>query len=91
MGANVKQYMETHGLADEDLDRMTEPYECGDWESGGGPVHVGSHLDAVGKKRVTAVFGASTTQQVVGIARERGVKPSQVYRGALVLYLAAQA
>ena len=51
MGANVKQYMETHGLADEDLDRMTEPYECGDWESGGGPVHVGSHLDAVGKKQ----------------------------------------
>lgn len=30
MGTNVKQYMETHGLADEDLDRMTEPYECGD-------------------------------------------------------------
>lgn len=48
-------------------------------------------MDAVGKKLVTVVFDASTTQQVVGIARERGVKPSQVYRGALVFYLAAQA
>lgn len=48
-------------------------------------------MDAVGKKRVTVVFDASTTQQVVGIARERGIEPSQVYRGALVFYLAAQA
>lgn len=58
----VKQYMRTHGFTEEDLDRMVEPYECGDWKSADGSVHIGSHLDAVDKTRVAVVFDAGTTQ-----------------------------
>lgn len=90
MSTNVEKYMRAHGLTDADLDRIAEPYERGDWE-GGGPVHTGSHLDAVGKKRVTVVYDAVDAQRVAWIARDRGVKPSQVYRDALAYYLAAQA
>lgn len=84
---NVSEYMERHGLTDADLDRMAAPYESGDWEGSGGTVHIGSHVDAVGKKRVTVVYSASDAQEVVSIARRRGVKPSEIYRDALSEYL----
>ena len=51
----------------------------------------GSHLDAVGTRRVTVVYDAKDTQRVAMIARSKGVKPSSVYRDALDYYLAAQA
>ena len=56
-----------------------------------GKVFSGSHLDAVGTRRVTVVYDAKDTQRVAMIARSKGVKPSSVYRDALDYYLAAQA
>lgn len=88
---NVSEYMRKHGLTDADLDAMAAPYESGDYESETGAVHDGSHLDAVGKRRVTVVYDARDTQRVAAIAKARGVKPSEVYRDALDSYLAAQA
>lgn len=88
---NVSEYMKKHGLTDEALDSMAEPYESGDYPSEEGQVFTGSHLDAVGKRRVTVIYDASDTQRVAAIARRRGVKPSEVYRDALDYYLAAQA
>jgi len=40
---------------------------------------------------VTVVYDASDTQKVAGIARSRGVTPSEVYRDALDYYLATHA
>lgn len=88
---DVSEYMKKHGLTDEALDAMAAPYESGDYPSEGGRVYTGSHLDAVGKRRVTVIYDASDTQRVASIARSRGVKPSEVYRDALDYYLAAQA
>lgn len=88
---NVSEYMKKHGLSDKDLDAMAAPYERGDYSSGEGEVFDGSHVDAVGKRRVTVVYEARDTQKVASIAHARGVKPSQVYRDALEYYLAAQA
>ena len=56
-----------------------------------GKVFSGSHLDAVGTRRVTVVYDAKDTQRVAMIARSKGVKPSSVYRDALDYYLAAHA
>ena len=88
---NVSDYMKKHNLTDDDLDKMAAPFERGDFEVQDGKVFNGSHIDAVGKKRVTVVYDASATQKVAGIARSRGVKPSEIYRDALDYYLAAQA
>lgn len=89
---NVNEFMAKHGLTDADLDRMAAPYEDASFESEpNGKVYSGSHLDAVGKRRVTVVYDARDTQKVAGIARRRGVKPSQIYRDALDYYLASQA
>ncbi len=89
---SVKDFMEKHGITDADLDRMAAPYENGSFElEPGGEVFSGSHLDAVGTRRVTVVYDAKNTQKVASIARSRGVKPSAVYRDALDYYLAAQA
>lgn len=88
---NVSEYMRKHGLTDADLDAMAAPYERGDYPSGSGEVFTGSHLDAVGKRRVTVIYDARDTQRVEAIARSRGVKTSEVYRDALDYYLAAQA
>lgn len=87
---NVTEYMRKHGLTDADLDAIAELYEEGDYASGGGEVFTGSHLDAVGKRRVTVIYDARDTQRVAAIARSRGIKTSEVYRDALDYYLAAQ-
>ncbi len=70
---------------------MAAPYENGVYPSEGGEVFTGSHLDAVGKRRVTVIYDALATQRVAAIALDRGVKTSEVYRDALDYYLAAQA
>lgn len=62
--ADVSEYMRKHGLTDADLDAMAAPYESGDHPSGGGEVFAGSHLDAVGKRRVTVIYDARATQRV---------------------------
>ena len=82
--------MGKHGLTDAALDEIALPYEQGDYESETGTVYSGSHIDAVGKRRVTVIYDALATQRVADIARERGVKPSEIYRDALDYYLAAQ-
>ena len=87
---NVSEYMKKHALTDDDLDAMAAPYESGDHPSGGGEVFTGSHLDAVGKRRVTVIYDARDAQRVAAIARSRGIKPFEVYREALDYYLAAQ-
>lgn len=85
---NVSDYMEKYGLSDADLDRMAEPYENGDFEHEAGRIHTGSHVSAVGKKRITVVYDARTVQEIDRIAKSRGVKPSAVYRDAVDQYLA---
>lgn len=87
----VSDYMAKHNLTDEVLDAMAAPYESGDFPSADGMIHAGSHLEAVGKRRVTVVYDARDAQRVSDIARRRGVKASEVYRDALDYYLAAQA
>lgn len=89
---NMDDFMEKHGITDADLDRMAAPYEDGSFKpEPDSKVFSGSHPDAVGKRRVTVVYNAMDTQRVAGIARSRGVKPSEIYRDALTYYLAAQA
>ena len=61
---NVSDFMAKHGITDADLDRMAAPYEDGSFEpEPDGKVFSGSHLDAVGKKRVTVVYDAQDTQR----------------------------
>ena len=89
---NVNEFIAKRKLTDADLDRMAAPYEDASFQpEPGGKVYSGSHLDAVGKRCVTVVYDAKDTQRVAGIARSRGVKPSEIYRDALDYYLAAQA
>ena len=89
---NVKDFMTKHSMTDADLDRIAAPYEDGSFEPDpDAEVFSGSHLDAVGTRRVTVVYDAKDTQRVAMIARSKGVKPSAVYRDALDYYLAAQA
>ncbi|MDP9801133.1 hypothetical protein J2S49_001209 [Arcanobacterium wilhelmae] len=85
---NVKDFMEKHGLSDQDLDQMAASYEAGDYPTSGNRVYVGSHLSAVGMKRVTVAYPASDAQEVKEIARARGVSASDIYRTALAHYLA---
>mgnify|MGYP000231617166 CR=1 FL=1 len=76
---NVNDFMAKHGITDADLDRMAAPYEDGSFEpEPDGKVFSGSHLDAVGTRRVTVVYDAKDTQRVAMIARSKGVKPSSV-------------
>ena len=89
---NVNEFMAKHDLTDSDLDRMAAPYEDVTFEpEPNGRVYSGSHLDAVGKRRVTVVYDARDAQKVTEIARMRAVKLSEVCRDALEYYLAAQA
>ena len=87
---NIDEYMKKHNLTDDRIDAMAMPYEAGVYESASGTVYSGSHLDAVGKRRVTVVYDASKTQRVASLAKAQGVKPSEIYREALDYYLAAQ-
>lgn len=84
---SIEEFMNAQGLTDEILDQMAAPYENGDFELSGGTVHVGSHVDAVGKKRVTVVYPAADTRRVAALARAQGVRPSDIYRTALSQYL----
>ena len=70
---------------------MAGPFESGDCPSEEGRVFTGSHLDAVGRRRVAVIYDVGVTQRVAAIARGRGVKPSEVHRDALDYYLASQA
>ncbi len=86
---NVEDFMKKHGISNADLDKIAQPYEDASFTpENEGQVFSGSHLDAVGKRRVTVVYDACDTQKVASIANSRGVKPSVIYRDALTSYLA---
>lgn len=74
-------------LTEAEFDELAAPYEGDSVEvTTNGQVMAGSHLEAVGKRRVTVVYEASDTQRVADIARKRGITPSEVYREALTEY-----
>ena len=85
---DLNAYMQKHGISDADLDKISAPYERGDWSGTVDEAQRGSHLDAVGKKRITVVYDARDALAAKNIARDRGVTPSEIYREALKSYLA---
>lgn len=87
---NANDYMRRHGLTDDMLDALAAPYESGYFPHEDGAVHVGSHHDAVGSKRVTVIYPAEDAKGMERIARSRGCKSSEVYRQAVRQFLAAQ-
>ena len=69
---NVSDFMAKHGITDADLDRMAAPFEDGDFEpEPGGKVLSGSHLDAVGKRRVTVVYDETNLSGIDATSRGR--------------------
>lgn len=53
---NVNDFMAKHDITDADLERMAAPYEDGGFEpEPDGKVFDGSHLDAIGTRRVTVI------------------------------------
>lgn len=90
MAMDVSAHMKRHGLTDEALGRAASPCEAGDYASESGKVCSGSHVDAVGKRRITVIYDERDAQRVVEIACAKGVKPSEVYRDAHDFCLAAQ-
>lgn len=53
---NVNDFMAKHDITDADLEHMAAPYEdCGFEFEPDGKVFNGSHLDAVGTRRVTTI------------------------------------
>ncbi len=76
-------------LTQEQIDKMAKPYEKGTYKHENGTVFNGSHINQVGKKRVTVVFDAQDTQQVNKLAEIQGVKPSNIYREAVRFYLSS--
>lgn len=62
---DVNDFMAKHGITDADLERMAAPYEDGSIElEPDGKVFSGSHLDAVGTRRVTVVNDEKNTLRV---------------------------
>ena len=88
---NERELIQKYDITEDQIERSAETYEIGDYPHEDGPIYVGSHVDAVGKKRITVVFDASTTQRVNALAARRGVNPSDIYRDAVKTYLASQA
>lgn len=93
MKKSEQQLLEKFGISKAWIEKSAEEYESGNWEpsENDGTIYIGSHLDRVGKKRVTVIFDAADTQEVSNIAKKRGVKPSDIYRDALKQYLLTQA
>ena len=59
---NVNDFMATHDITDADLERMATPFEnCGFELEPDGRVFSGSHLDAVGTRRVTVIHDEKDT------------------------------
>ena len=85
---DIEKFMRKHHLTDDLLDEMAAPFEEGNYKLSDGAIYSGSHLDAVGSKRVTVVYPAKQAQKASALARARGVKPSEIYRAALDAYLA---
>lgn len=76
-------------LTPEQIEKMAKPYEEGTYTHEEGSLFIGSHLDAVEKKRISVVFDAKDTQQVNKLAEIQGVTPSVIYRQAVRFYLSS--
>lgn len=62
ISVNVNELMAKHDITDADLERMATPFENGGFElESDGKVFSGSHLDAVGTRRVTVVHDEKDT------------------------------
>ncbi len=72
---NVDELAAKYGLTNEWIEESAAAYERGDYPHEDGQVYSGSHLDAVGKKRVTVVYPCEKVQRANRIAKSRGVKP----------------
>ena len=83
----VEDAMKIFNVTEEDLDAKAKPYEDETFAIEGNNIVVGSHLDHVGKKSITVIYDAQDAQQINQIGEEDGVKPSQIYREALKLFL----
>lgn len=93
MNKTEQELLEKFGVSESWIEDSAQAYETGTWnisENDRRPIFVGSHLDRVGKKRVTVIFDAADTQLVSALAKKRGVKPSDIYRDAVKAYLLAQ-
>lgn len=84
---NTDELASKYGLTNEWIEESAAAYEVGDYPHEDGQVYSGSHLDAVGKKRVTVVYPCERVQMVNHLARSKGMKPSEIYRDALAEYL----
>lgn len=59
---NVNDFMAKHDITDADLERMAAPYEDGGFEpEPDGKIFDGSHLDAIGTRRVTVIHDEKNT------------------------------
>ena len=62
ISVNVNELMAKHDITDADPERMATPFENGGFElEPDGKVFSGSHLDAVGTRRVTVVHDEKDT------------------------------
>lgn len=84
---NADELAAKYGLTNEWIEKSAAAYERGDYPHEDGQVYSGSHLDAVGKKRVTVVYPCERVQMANRLAKSKGMKPSEVYRAALDEYL----
>lgn len=84
---NADELAAKYGLTNEWIEESAAAYERGDYPHEDGQVYSGSHLDAVGKKRVTVVYPCEKVQRANRMAQRKGVKSSEIYRAALDEYL----
>ena len=66
---NVDELAAKYGLTNEWIEESAAAYERGDYPHEDGQVYSGSHLDAVGKKRVTVVYPCEKVQRANRIAK----------------------
>lgn len=85
----IEEYMKKNNISDRDLDISAMKYENASYKREKNQVFNGSHLNAVGSKKVSIVFDVATTQQISKIAKEKGVNNSTIYREAVAKYLTA--
>ena len=84
---DAKELEAKYGITSEWIEQSAESYEQDDFQHSDSPVYSGTHLDAVGTRRITVIYPASDVLDVQRIAKSRGVKPSEVYREALHRYV----
>jgi hypothetical protein len=87
---STKDLAKKYGVSEEWIEHSASEYESGSSPHYSTTINTGSHLDAVGTKRVTVIYNSEDVMSVNVIARSRGVKSSEIYRVALRQYLDSQ-